>query len=467
VTAADLFRGAPIVARRDFLANVKSVRVVVISVLMLLLMVGAAFGISGLGPGGPVSDYVLWVDLAYPSADPSQAGVVAWVSDAFGAPRPGVELVLGEQPPTGDIVERARQTTNATGWVSFEDLGPGNWAVRMQVGLSTWTYGVDIESVRPLWNFTVQWQQLDRAQDGSYGDFLWHVVRLDGAGARGAEVAVNGTLVGTTDANGFFGYIFEPGAYDVNITYLGDWFLMPVFVNEPQPTPLQSGPDTVLFFLGFVLMGIFAPIVAIAVSYDALTKERAHGSLELLLVRPASRTGLALGKFLGAFASVALPILGISFAALAAIAVTAGGWPDAVFTATFLGATLALLATYILIMLVLSTFLKSPGTALIMAIVVFILFSFVWGVVFFFVSLALGLQPGTQAYFLANSVSSLFNPTGVYQLTLSPAMPPNVLGGLGGFLGFGLPAWAGPVAFAVWIGGLLILAIYLFQKKIA
>lgn len=466
MTAADAFRGAPIVARRDFLANVRSVRVVVISVLMLLVMVGAAFGISGISPSGPGYEYFLWVDVAYPSNNTSQAGIVTWVSDSFGGPRVGVEVALGEMqgPGTNVFVERERQATNATGWVTFMNLGPGFWPVRLQVGTATWEYGNFIDTIRPSWNFTVATQQIDRARDGSYGDVLAHAIRIDGAPAIGADVRVNGTSVGATDANGFFGYVFDPGVYELNVTYLGESFPQLVIVSEPIPTPFQSGPDAVLFFL-LSLMSFFAPIVAIAVSYDALTKERAHGSLELLLVRPASRTGLALGKFLGAFASVALPVLGVSFVALAVISLLAGGWPDATFTATFLVGTMALLATYILIMQVFSTVIKSSGTALLAAVLVFFVFSVIWGVVFFLVTFAMGLQPGSQAYFLANSITSLFNPNGVYQLTVYPAVPDYVLGGLG-FSIFGLPGWAGPLASAVWIVGLLLVAVYLFRKKV-
>lgn len=461
--AADAFRGASIVARRDFLANMRSVRVIIISVLMLLVMVGAAFGISGLVPSGPGNEYILWVNLAYPSTIPSEAGLVAWVSDSFGGPRGGIELVLGESQGF-EFVERQRKATNATGWVKFLNLGPGFWSVRLQVGTGTSEHSYFIDPVPPPYNFTVATQQIDRARDGSFGDVLWHAVRIDGAAAIGADVRVNGTSVGATDANGFFGHVFDPGVYELNVTYLGESLPQQVIVGEPGPTPFQSGPDSVLFFL-ISIMSFFAPIVAIAVSYDALTKERAHGSLELLLVRPSSRTGLALGKFLGAFASVALPVLGVSFIALAVISLLTGGSPDATFTTTFLVGTLALLATYILIMQVFSTVVKSSGTALLAAVLTFFVFTVIWGVVFFLITVALGVQPGSQAYFLANSIASLFNPNGVYQLTLYPAVPDYVLGGLG-FLIFGLPTWIGALASSVWIASLLLLAIYAFRKKV-
>jgi ABC-type Na+ efflux pump permease subunit len=55
-------------------------------------------------------------------------------------------------------------------------------------------------------------------------------------------------------------------------------------------------------------------------------KERLPGSLEILLVRPTSRTGLAVGKFLGTSLSAGLPVASVSFGAIARIAAVTGKW---------------------------------------------------------------------------------------------------------------------------------------------
>jgi len=250
----------------------------------------------------------------------------------------------------------------------------------------------------------------------------------------------------------------------LNVTYGGDTETFPIVVRQPQTVlPFQLGPDFVLYFVATVLMGLFAPIVAIALSYDAMSKERAQGSLELLLVRPASRTGLAVGKFLGTFLSVGLPILGVAIGALAGVAAVTGKWPDLRFDATFLLATLGLIALYVLLMQIFSTLAKGAGTAILYAILVWLVFNVLWNFVYLAVSAALRIEGGTPEAFTLSSLMLLFNPTGVFQLTLAAALPPS-LAGFGS--SYQLPDWTGPAAFVVWLVVLLVLAVLAFQKKV-
>ena len=290
------------------------------------------------------------------------------------------------------------------------------------------------------------------------------VLSIDGTAQADVDVAVNGTVAKATDANGFAWVRLDPGTWRLTLTALGDTWIQNVFVAEPLfELPIFSGPDSVLYFLAFGLMGLFAPIVAIAVSYDALAKERLHGSLEILLSKPASRTGLAVGKFLGTFASVTVPMVGVLLGSLVGIAFAYGGWPDAAFGTAFVLGTLALIATYVLIMQLFSTFVRSPGSAILSAIVVWLVFNVLWSLVYTVVSAVLGVQGGTPEAFTLSAITALFNPSGVYQLTLLAFAPASLgLGGAGGEL----PGWSGPVAFALWIAVLLAIAVVLFKRKI-
>ena len=465
------FQGATIVARRDLMANVKSVRVIVISALMLLVMLGAAFGISGVfAPTGPGVQYetVMWVHPYYPTADPADAGALVWVSDAFGGPRDQIDIALGEPLDETNTSFRVRETksTNASGWVDFPSLGPAFWPIELRTGIVTIGNGVFIDTVVPPTNFTAAVSQFDLLNDFSFRDFAVHVVATVGSPAVGATVEVNGTIVGATDPNGFFVQRFDPGLYVANVTYAGETQSLPFRVNEPGSLlPFEAGPDTILLILAFFLMGLFGPIVAIAVSYDSIAKERLQGSLELLLVRPASRAGLAVGKFLGTFASVSLPVLGVCLASLAGIAGLTGRWPDATFAGTFLVGTMGLLAAYVLIMQVISTFVRSPGTAVLSAILIWLVFNVLWNLVFLVITALGGIQAGSRAYFELSAITFLFNPTGVYQLTLSLALPNSLIGSISMGAQF-LPDWAPIAAFVAWIVGLLLVAIRLFARKV-
>ena len=469
----DWVRGSLIVASRDLRANAHGLKVWIISGLTLLAILGAAFGIGGLSSQGPslASQYVLWASSAYP-ANNSSAGVVAWVSDYLGTPHVGTTVLLGDPfPPATQnppFVVRAQSTTNASGWAAFPSLGPGNWPVRVSVGVFNFTQGVILSPTRPTENLTVFHNRFDLLGDGAARDVSLQAMWLNGTPAASAQVAVNGTPAGTTDRNGFFHERFDDGDWGVTVTARGEAVDIPVTVRSSPLAilPFLQGPDALLLFLGVALMGLFAPIIAIAMSYDAVAKERMQGSLELLLARPASRTGIALGKFLGSFLSVALPMLGVLLGAIVGVAGVSGKWPDGTFALAFVVGTLGLIATYVLIMQIFSTLAKSAGTAILSALVVWILFNIVWNLVFLAVETALHIEGGTPAAFTLSTLTVLFNPNGVYQLMVTTFVPPAALGLFGTTGGGSLPDWTGPVAMLVWIAALLVLAVTVFRKRI-
>ncbi len=238
---------------------------------------------------------------------------------------------------------------------------------------------------------------------------------------------------------------------------------------EPSPLailPLLQGPDALLLFLGVELINLFAPIIAIAMSYDAVAKERMQGSLELLLARPASRTGIAVGKFIGSFLSVGLPMLGILLGALVGVAGVSGKWPDATFAAAFVVGTLGLIAAYVLIMQIFSTLARSAGTAILSALVVWLVFNIAWSLVFLAVETAFHIQGGTPEAFSLSTATSLFNPNLVYTLFVTTFAPSSVLGLFGNTGGGDFPVWTWPVVMLVWIVVLLVAAVVVFRKRI-
>jgi ABC-type transport system involved in multi-copper enzyme maturation permease subunit len=470
----DLFRGSVIVAGRDLRANARGLKVWIISGLTLLAVLGAAFGIGAVTSQGPpiAAQYVLWSTTVWPGANNSTAGIGVWVSDYLGAPRAVFPVTLGNAYPLGaknpTFVPRTSVTTNATGWATFPALGPGIWPIRITEGAITLTTAAVVTGQRPTYNLTLTVNRFDILGDGADRDASLQAMWLNGQPAYGAQVFVNGTAVGTTDSNGFFYKRFDNGFWNVTVTYRGLRLEQDLSV-EPSPLailPLLRGPNALLLFLGVELMGLFVPIIAIVMSYDAVAKERMQGSLELLLVRPASRSGIAIGKFLGSFLSVGLPMLGVLLGAILGVAGTSGTLPDATFSIAFVLGTLGLIAVYVLIMQIFSTLSKSAGTAILSAFVVWIIFNIAWNLVFLAVETAFHVEGGTPAAFTLSAVTVLFNPNGVYQLLVTTFVPASTLGLFGTTGGGELPNWTGPLAMVVWIVVLLIFAIAVFRKRI-
>lgn len=470
----DLLRGTLIVAMRDLRSNGRGLKVWIICGLTLLAVLGAAFGIAAVASQGPPlsAQYHVWAGAYWPTSDNATAGIKVWVSDYLGSPHAGFPVVLGNayaDLSNQTFVERETRTTDGSGWVVFPDLGPGFWPLRITVGvITTSPQIVGISETRPAYNLTVDFEQFEILGDQARRDLGVHALWVNGTAAAGAQVLANGTQIGTTDANGYFYHRFGDGAWNVTVQAGGLWQEWDMTVT-PSPLailPLLQGPDALLLFLGVELMNLFAPIIAIAMSYDAVAKERMQGSLELLLVRPASRTGLAVGKFLGSFLSVGLPMLGVLLGALLGVAGVSGRWPDATFAAAFVVGTLGLIAAYVLIMQIFSTLARSAGTAILSALVVWIVFNIAWSLVFLAVETALHIEGGTPAAFALSTATSLFNPNLVYSLFVTTFMPASLLGLFGVSGGGDLPDWVGPVAMLTWIVVLLVIAVIVFRKRI-
>ncbi len=463
----DVFRGSLIVASRDLRANSHGLKVWIMCALALLLVLAAALGISGLTSQGPgiASEYVLWAAPEYAS-NGTALGVVSWVSDYAGVPHAG-ETVLIAKPPNPPFTVRTQGTTNASGWVAFPALGNGTWLARISVGVFNATQVVDVRP-SPVANWTVQVQRFDLLGDTAYRDVSVHATWEDGTPVPDAQVAANGTALGSTDPQGFFHARLQDGSWSLTVTGRGQTFAYDLSVKASPLAilPLFRGPDALLLFLGVSLMSIIYPIIAIVMSYDAVAKERVQGSLEILLARPATRSGVAIGKFLGSFLSVALPMLGVLVGSVVGIAAVEGTWPDAAFATAFVLGTLGLIAIYVLIMQIFSTLARSAGTTILAAIGVWLAFAFLWSLVILGVQSAFRIETATPAYFTLTTISSVFNPNQLYVLTVTTFMPSSLVGLFGTAGAENIPDWTGPLAMGIWIVVLLVLAVLVFRKRI-
>ena len=459
-------RGVWVVARREAWTNTKSVRLLAITVILALAVLASAFGLAGLTAGGPTvyDENLLWVHPAHPSGNLTDRAAVVFVSDSFGHPRTGVPVVIGQYDPVGQVyLEENRTTTDATGGAVFPSLPETYYSVWLEVGTVKIIGAVAFPPA--AFNWSVGIHQTDFAKAGTPGDLFFHATDPLGARIEGAALLVNGTEVGRTDANGFVHERLDPGLYTLNVTRGAD--TVEFGVSVPPSTgsliPALSGPNSLLAFLALGIMGLLAPIFAIAMSYDSIAKERFTGSMDLLLIRPVSRAGVALGKFLGTWVAVAIPTVVVALGGVAAVSLTSGRGADAGFVAAFLLDSLFLVAAYILIMQIFSTLMKTPGSAILAGFLVWFVFEILWSVIFLLATVAFGIPTGSEAYFVSQSASQLTNPGGVFAIVIGSALPADVTFGQG--TSYGLPPWAGTLAAVVWIAFLLPIAVWTFVRK--
>jgi len=448
------FRGMPQVALQEFTTNLKSVRLIVMALLSALLVVGGAYGFTALTSSfGGLPPAVAW---AHPSYAPNGSHVaVVWVSDPYGAPfsdRP-VEFEDENRTPLGTA------RSDADGFARF-DVGTRDYVgVTIRIGTATFGTGVDFFP-RPV-NFTVYSLQGDYSRHGRPDGLGMSVLDRSGAPAT-ANVSVNGTSVGTTDRFGYIRFDLPVGLSQVTVEVGGESETLPVLVPDTADgTPFSSGPDLVLAViasLSFLIVSIFA----IVLSFDAISKERVQGTMDLLLSRPSSRSGVLLGKFLGAFGAVAIPVTLVNLAGIGVIAAASGKGPTGAFAGAFLGGSLLLIALYVLLQLTLSTLAKTGGSAVLYGVLIWLLFNILYPIVTAVAATVL-FSGDPAAYFRFTQASGLGNPTSIASSLVFLSAPP-------GFQGFGGSSLEPPVvgaAAAVWFVGLLALALWTFQKKAA
>ncbi len=219
-----------------------------------------------------------------------------------------------------------------------------------------------------------------------------------------------------------------------------------------RPNPYEYGPDGVLAVSGLVFLPVVLPIMALAIAFDAIARERAQGSLDTLLSKPVSRAGVAIGKLMGVLAALAVPATVIILAAAALVWALTGMVPTGGFLASFLGTVLYLLLVYTLVFLVVSSSTKNMGTALLASVLLFLLYAFFWGLVS--IIIANLMAPGGSVDWLRIvAMLSLATPTGVYQQLLTsllPALVETFYGPIGG-TGQELPPLWISIAALLWV----------------
>jgi ABC-type transport system involved in multi-copper enzyme maturation permease subunit len=449
------------VAVHEVLVNLKSIRMLIMIIVLALIVVGGAYGIGrGTSGGGGLSlpPVMGWV---HPALGPSGEHVaVVWVSDPFGT-------ALADTTVT--FTDISVQPATTLGSVSsdpdgFARLSVGN---RTQIGVSIRVgnaeFGSGVFFGGPIANFTVETRQADLNNDNLDDDYGVHVLTRNGLPAA-ARLYLNDTFVKDVDGHGYGLLVLPLGPSNVTVQVAGENQTYGAFVFQRSVGGfVAQGPDFVLLVIASVFATFVIPIFAIVVTFDAVSKERVAGTLDLLLSRPASRIGTLLGKFVGTFAAVAIPVTLVNLAGIGVLAAVSGQAPTGGFAIAFLGLSLLLIAFYVPLQLIFSTLAKTSGTAILFGLLVWLAFNILYPVIT--LVLASLLFPNFQDQFHFTQVAGLGNPSSIYQQLVAFAAPESLRFSFGGGSILSLTAVA--TAAVVWFVGMLALAIWTFHRKAA
>lgn len=231
-----------------------------------------------------------------------------------------------------------------------------------------------------------------------------------------------------------------------------------VFASGP------SGDVTALGLIGFlnVASSTLIPIIALLVGYKAIAGERESGSLKLLLGLPHSRADVVTGKLAGRTLVVALPIL-VGYLIAAGIGIAMYTSFDVVNFLLFTLLTVLLGMSFVGIAVGFSSATRSVSRAGALAIGVWLVFQFLWGVITLLLvwaangfSLDIGQVPEWAIVF--NTLS----PGTAYGLGVASLLPSDPSIGLmmfgtntgaqaSGDLPFYLTGWYGVLVLVAWV----------------
>jgi ABC-type transport system involved in multi-copper enzyme maturation permease subunit len=460
-----VLRGPYVVARQEFLVNLRSVRLLIMLIALALIVVGGAYGLGGLGRGGPtLTPFKGW---GHPGILPTDEHVaVVWVSDPFGAPLADREVNFHALLPGGGTEDLGQIRTDPEG---FARLPVGN---RTEVGFEIRS-GTIVYPGSIFWflldsaNFTFAFDFFDLDGDGLSDDLVVHVMNREGAPVA-ARFYVNDTFVTSGDARlGFARLKMPPGPFNFTVEVDGERQTMRLSFNSEGPgRPFATGPDYVLFLIAGGFAPFVLPIFAIVITFDAISKERVQGTLDLLLSRPVSRAGALLGKLAGTFGAVAVPVTVVNVVGIGVLAAVSRKAPTWSFAYAFLGLSLLLIAFYVLLQLVLSTLAKTSGTAVLFGVLLWLAFNVLYPVVTLILSFVL-FPNNFETQFRFLQLAVLGNPSQIYQQLIGFSAPTDIGSGFGQFGGTALDLPVVAAAAAAWLALLLALALWTFHRKAA
>jgi ABC-2 type transport system permease protein len=146
---------------------------------------------------------------------------------------------------------------------------------------------------------------------------------------------------------------------------------------------LTMSPDPIPF--SFIdIVGLVAPVIAIALGFDAVNAEFNQRTLSRILAQPIYRDALLLGKFLArllalsiALVSLWLLVLGVGFLRLG----LPPSFEELVRMLGFLVATIAYGGVWLAVAFLFSILFRAPATAALGSLGLWLVFSFFWSVV--------------------------------------------------------------------------------------
>ena len=187
-------------------------------------------------------------------------------------------------------------------------------------------------------------------------------------------------------------------------------------------------PESAMEVLFYASLGVVfgATMCAVLLSYDAVSRERASGVLELRLSQPMPRAHQSLAMILGSWKAILIPTWILLIISVFIVRYRMGGWISFADFLVYFSSTALILLWYILFTLLASSYTREQGTAISFGVGMWFLFTFLWALITTMVAFASGVSIGQEndaSWIMLEGALDLLSPNGVYHHLLETRLP--------------------------------------------
>ncbi len=500
-----LFRGIKVIAKWEFIQNLKTVRMLVLVIIFSLVMLGGSYGLTTLFTQSPadislkipediikeamgnvfISAHVLDLD-----EDGYANDVKIFTYRGNGETEKNREFRAYEQ--FGIKLPNGLNQTNSDGIAIYYDVPEGKYQAELIERTASTTFTIEEHnlpvqqlSINVVPVFDLELGEISLGGETNLNDLIGdyrqvgvivHVVDAKGNLLDNTTVLVNDEQSGMTNYTGTLPVDMEPGTYSIVASHSGSYsgkeeviiFKTRVIKEEGSfaGLPVNLGPDFVIIIVASIA-GFIISLSAIVLSFDAISREKADKALDILLTKPFPRESVILGKYLGITGAMTAPFVVVMFGAIWIMSLVSDKWPSPSVIVTFIGFMILLIAIYIAIEIFVSILAKTTGTAILAGIGVWVLLNMLWGVLGLGISELFGLETVSVTNYM-----SLLNPSDLFLVCLSIVSTDALIASIGAEelknsinIEFAFAEWVFFLAFGLWFVVSLGGAILLFKKK--
>ena len=187
-------------------------------------------------------------------------------------------------------------------------------------------------------------------------------------------------------------------------------------------------PESAMEVLFYASLGVVfgATMCAVLLSYDAVSRERSSGVLELRLSQPMPRAHQSLAMILGSWKAILIPTWILLIISVFIVRYRMGEWISFADSLVYFSSTALILLWYILFTLLASSYTREQGTAISFGVGMWFLFTFLWALITTMVAFASGVSIGQEndaSWIMLEGALDLLSPNGVYHHLLETRLP--------------------------------------------